>query len=225
METYIKVYDWVLQARLTTEEKIVYCYIIRFSESGVGAFYKLADISRTLGIKEEKCKEVIQTLLDTGLVATEDATFHGKDMKVLMADMDIVSYASARRVNDATGRNSSEFVERFLKPYDGKIPTEEKRAFRKMYLRGNEWYDKRETEKRIIAMPYSDFMRTVYWNCVAREVKRRAGRTCEACGKKGGKLQAHHKTYENHGAELDNLGDLMCVCQECHRKLHNLGEK
>lgn len=221
MDTFTKLYNWVIQSSLTIEEKFVYSYIIRFTEGGVGAFEKPSELAKSLGIEERTCKAAVRTLLDAGLITRGTAMFRDREVKVLLADMDYVWDASAKKVDEAVGRNTGEFIGKFLKPYDGAIPAEDKKLFRKRYIREKQGYNKVAVEKHIVEMPYNDFLKTVYWHCVSREVKRLAGRTCAVCGKKGGKLHTHHKTYENHGAELDNLGDLICVCRDCHRKLHN----
>lgn len=38
-------------------------------------------------------------------------------------------------------------------------------------------------------------------------------------------LQAHHRSYENHGREHLHLGDLICLCGKCHSKFHDKGER
>ena len=46
---------------------------------------------------------------------------------------------------------------------------------------------------------------------------RRAGRRCQRCGS-GGPLDVHHLSYRNPGRE--SPGDLLAVCESCHRMLH-----
>jgi hypothetical protein len=33
-------------------------------------------------------------------------------------------------------------------------------------------------------------------------------------------LQAHHRTYEHKGDELNHLDDLICLCKKCHKNFH-----
>lgn len=69
-------------------------------------------------------------------------------------------------------------------------------------------------------MPYQEFLQTPYWKGVAKLVRARAKYKCELCGK-GGLLNVHHKTYENHGDEIHHLKDLICLCEDCHQKFHD----
>jgi hypothetical protein len=64
------------------------------------------------------------------------------------------------------------------------------------------------------------FLRTVYWKTVSQEVKQRAGRVCENCGRTE-RLQAHHITYDHLGSEHRHLDDLLCLCSVCHKLMHN----
>lgn len=51
--------------------------------------------------------------------------------------------------------------------------------------------------------------------------------TCELCGAMGkfhipiigAILHIHHKTYENF--QYEGIDDLMCVCDKCHKNIHN----
>lgn len=66
---------------------------------------------------------------------------------------------------------------------------------------------------------YADYLQTDYWKAVEREVKRRADYRCQICNSQHD-LQAHHRTYEHRGKELDHLGDLTCLCRRCHAIFH-----
>ena len=71
----------------------------------------------------------------------------------------------------------------------------------------------------IKAMPYVEFVATRYWQAVAMTVKEKAGMRCQVCNSPSF-LEAHHRTYENHGAEHLFLEDLTCLCRVCHSKFH-----
>src|SRR5260221_4768498 len=47
----------------------------------------------------------------------------------------------------------------------------------------------------------------------------RDGYTCQQCGKQGGRLQAHHLVYREHGGK-DTISNLLTLCEPCHTKLH-----
>lgn len=70
-------------------------------------------------------------------------------------------------------------------------------------------------------MDYLDFMKTIYWQLVAQQVKHDAGWCCVQCGSRRG-LVAHHDGYRRHGYEMYHLRDLECLCQKCHERLHGL---
>ena len=77
--------------------------------------------------------------------------------------------------------------------------------------------------KRLRELPYLEFLDTPYWRAVSRLVKARCGNLCQKCGRPGGKyrqLEVHHLSYKHHGKESKHLSDLICLCRECHRKLH-----
>jgi len=57
------------------------------------------------------------------------------------------------------------------------------------------------------------------WQAIRGVILQRANYRCEACGKPWG-LQVHHRTYARLGNE--SLDDLICLCRECHRKLHGI---
>jgi len=74
-------------------------------------------------------------------------------------------------------------------------------------------------------MEYSLFLQTPYWKAIAQEVRIRAKFKCKQC-ENSENLAVHHTTYENHGNE-HNVGffDLICLCDKCHKKAHNIKDK
>jgi len=68
-------------------------------------------------------------------------------------------------------------------------------------------------------MQYSDYLKTDYWKAVSTAVKDRAGYKCQVCNSPHD-LQAHHRTYEHRGNEMNHLGDLTCLCRRCHAIFH-----
>jgi RRXRR protein/HNH endonuclease len=47
----------------------------------------------------------------------------------------------------------------------------------------------------------------------------RDGYTCQQCGKRGVRLQAHHLAFRQHGGK-DTLSNLLTLCEACHQRLH-----
>lgn len=66
---------------------------------------------------------------------------------------------------------------------------------------------------------YDNYLKTEYWQSVAKAVKARAKFKCQVCNSPLD-LVAHHRTYENRGKELEHLDDLICLCRRCHEVFH-----
>jgi 5-methylcytosine-specific restriction endonuclease McrA len=47
----------------------------------------------------------------------------------------------------------------------------------------------------------------------------RDGYGCQQCGKRQGRLEAHHIIYREHGGK-DTLSNLLTLCETCHHRLH-----
>lgn len=70
-----------------------------------------------------------------------------------------------------------------------------------------------------MALDYKEYLASDYWAGVSRAVITRDGGRCQTCNSEQ-YLQAHHRTYEHEGSEMDHLGDLVCLCQRCHFVIH-----
>ncbi len=68
---------------------------------------------------------------------------------------------------------------------------------------------------------YAEYLKTDYWKEVTDQVKKRAGWKCQICNSPHD-LQAHHRTYDHRGKELDHLTDLICTCRRCHGIFHGV---
>ncbi len=64
---------------------------------------------------------------------------------------------------------------------------------------------------------YRAVMASGGWRRRRRRAIGRAGRRCQRCGARG-PLDVHHLTYARLGRERP--GDLLAVCESCHRALH-----
>lgn len=83
--------------------------------------------------------------------------------------------------------------------------------------------DEDKIAEHIKSLNYRDFLNTPYWKAVSAEKRRKAKYRCELCNNTG-LLNVHHKTYEHHGYEKDYLNDLIVLCEDCHKKFHELGD-
>lgn len=79
--------------------------------------------------------------------------------------------------------------------------------------------DSRVLAEELKQMDYAEFLETAYWHIVSTVRKLRVGGRCQLCYH-ADRLQAHHRTYKNHGAEHMNLDDLTVLCDPCHEKHH-----
>ena len=68
---------------------------------------------------------------------------------------------------------------------------------------------------------YKEYLQTSQWKTIAQKVRKRDGFKCVECDSKES-LQVHHTTYENIFNENSHLDDLICVCNECHKEIHNI---
>jgi len=59
--------------------------------------------------------------------------------------------------------------------------------------------------------------RSPLWRRLSRNCLQAAGYRCQLCDASGVTLHAHHRTYEDLGAE--QAGDLTCLCVDCHKLL------
>lgn len=72
----------------------------------------------------------------------------------------------------------------------------------------------------IKALPYAVFLKTPYWEAIARRVRSNAKFKCQICSSKE-TLNIHHNTYARHGYEhIYWKEDLICTCNKCHSKHH-----
>ena len=68
---------------------------------------------------------------------------------------------------------------------------------------------------------YKRFLKSDYWKQVRTAVLERDGRQCQQCGAKTN-LHAHHLSYKHHRDEINHLGDLVTLCENCHAQVHDL---
>lgn len=76
----------------------------------------------------------------------------------------------------------------------------------------------------ILSMPYCDFLKTHYWKALSHHTKKEAEFKCAVCDSTEN-LQAHHKHYKNHGDITKEVDDLVCLCADCHAKIHGKYQK
>lgn len=114
-------------------------------------------------------------------------------------------------------KNTEEYISTYLNPnnsWRNDVSSNNKfNQIKEVYVN---W---REIKEHIRNMDYYYFLETPYWKAVSEKVKSRANYKCQICNSSSN-LCAHHRSYANHGDEVHNLEDLICICQDCHTKYH-----
>ena len=119
--------------------------------------------------------------------------------------------------------NTEDYIKIYLNPE--KSFKKEIKTFEKFTDITNYWNSSNPDELAdyIKNMDYKDFLYTPYWDAVRSQKLYRSGYKCSLCDSNIN-LQVHHKTYEHHGYEHENLDDLIVLCGNCHSKHHGKGE-
>ena len=74
--------------------------------------------------------------------------------------------------------------------------------------------------ERLRALPYEEFLRSVYWEGIRDRLLSAVGR-CQICSAREG-LRVHHNSYANHGFEHLHPEDLTVLCDRCHMYFHRI---
>lgn len=90
---------------------------------------------------------------------------------------------------------------------------------REKYAKSREVNQRRLQELK--NMRYSKYLQTPEWKEIRNRKMKRAKYRCQLCSKHD-KLNVHHTTYENRGNEND--GDLIVLCEDCHKLYHEKGK-
>jgi hypothetical protein len=76
-----------------------------------------------------------------------------------------------------------------------------------------------EMQRKKLAMPYSDYLKSDKWKRKRKAALKRAGYRCRDCGA-AAHLDVHHLTYAHIGREWKT--DLIVLCRSCHEKRHRI---
>ncbi len=68
---------------------------------------------------------------------------------------------------------------------------------------------------------YKEYLQTPQWKRIAQKVRKRDRFKCVECDSSES-LNIHHLNYDNIFNEENHLKDLICVCNKCHKKIHNI---
>lgn len=73
----------------------------------------------------------------------------------------------------------------------------------------------------VMKLAYQIYLESDSWKEKRDTILKRRGRKCFACRTTEGMITLHHVTYARVGNELPK--DLVILCWECHKKVHDLG--
>jgi 5-methylcytosine-specific restriction endonuclease McrA len=84
---------------------------------------------------------------------------------------------------------------------------------------------KTKDERKITAIEkkssrYQIYLQSDYWKEVRQLVIKR-DKVCQKC-KSTKHFQVHHLTYVHYQKEKEHLEDLVLLCKNCHKQVHNL---
>jgi hypothetical protein len=142
-------------------------------------------------------------------------------MKAKMLKESEAGRIEEQRYKEIKERNTEIYIESYLNPSSHWIPDTPKYERYKTIF--HSYVDNAKVKIHILQMKYRDFLETPYWKTVAEHKKYKAGYRCELCNSTGS-LNVHHKTYEHHGDEINNLNDLVVLCKSCHEKFHDISQ-
>jgi len=94
---------------------------------------------------------------------------------------------------------------------------------RKRYVKSALHYITNKEEKNATNnIKYKDQLKDKRWKKLANKIRKRDKYTCQTCGSHK-KLQVHHKHYiAGKMAWEYNDSDLITLCKNCHKKIHNI---
>lgn len=79
-----------------------------------------------------------------------------------------------------------------------------------------DWVDVKWTIRK---MNYQHFLDSLYWKAISQYKRKKLLNRCQVCNS-GAKLHVHHRNYDIHGSELQNLDELTVLCEKCHNLFH-----
>ncbi|MGL5715607.1 hypothetical protein [Cetobacterium sp.] len=132
----------------------------------------------------------------------------------------IISLKNKESENIVRAENTKKYIESYLNPSmnwnDGL------KNFAKLEcLRSDFCCNKDSIKDHIKNMSYKEFLKTPYWKAISEKVRIKSVFRCSLCNSSKN-LSVHHRTYSIHGDELHNMNELICICQECHEKHHDI---
>lgn len=197
--------------QLSTDAYVLYMHFI-LSVPDYTEALSLQHISEVTSLKERTYYKAINELIEKGYLIKEPSN-NFKDYYGF--------YESPNMYIDHQ-LTVEEYIEKFLVP-GAEVPTDTTLLeLSKEVIDPPEEYETL-IEATIRTLTYDEFLQTLYWKAIAAFKRKQMGYKCEICGSSK-KLNVHHRTYLIHGIEHYSgiiEKDMMLVCEQCHRKIHN----
>lgn len=197
--------------QLSTDAYVLYMHFI-LSVPDYTEALSLQHISEVTSLKERTYYKAINELIEKGYLIKEPSN-NFKDYYGF--------YESPNMYIDHQ-LTVEEYIEKFLVP-GAEVPTDTTLLeLSKEVIDPPEEYETL-IEAKIRTLTYDEFLQTLYWKAIAAFKRKQMGYKCEICGSSK-KLNVHHRTYLIHGIEHYSgiiEKDMMLVCEQCHRKIHN----
>ncbi len=139
----------------------------------------------------------------------------GKNKTLITSLLKDYSISDVKRVIDVKYNEwqGNPQMEKYLRPQT----LFNKSKFQAYYEQFNPDKDESLTSRQV---EHREYLSTPKWQRKREAIMRRAGHHCEGCGVYlGERGQVHHLSYENWKNEF--LFELIYLCKECHRRIHN----
>jgi hypothetical protein len=195
-------------------------------ENCIGSFSKNSSQRLTICVETEctECKNIGFVAMGRGkfvdYISSEKYICEACKNKITIRKEEDSKQVNANYEKERESQTSL-YVDQYLDPnskWNKKVPFSEK--YKIIF---NQYFIRDAIYSHVKTMDYYDYLKTPQWKVISEKKKRQAGYKCELCNATGF-IAVHHKTYEHKGIEMDNLKDLVVLCDDCHKKFHEIEE-
>ena len=176
-------------------------------------YYSFDDIQRSHNISREALKQRVKSgkLKAEKLQMSEDNPNH---FKYIIPETELSKLAEFQTSIPVASKNAQPdyYVNRWAKQ------EEQHRKWQEEYQHRHEESKRQIAEVHKRRKNYYEYMHSEEWRQKRLKVLKRDGFRCQMCGT-AKNLRVHHINYEHLGTDAE-LDDLITLCDECHRKIH-----
>jgi len=194
-KNYINIYKWMIEdLNLSGTDVIVYAMIYGFKDKEFKG--TVSYIQQWTGVSKNTLYKVLKSLVDKGLLTKREIYKKGN------------KFCTYKIKETDTNFIKQYVLGKYSKTYTIEQMLEYKRFSNKEI-------------NYIKTLKYKKFLNTPYWKIISKHIKDNADNHCALCNSTK-QLNVHHRTYEHHGDELHHINDIVCICKQCHQKVHNI---